>query len=96
MILVTGGAGYIGSHACLALLTAGEGVVAFDNFSNSSPEALKRVQKICGKAVAIVEGDIRDQTALEKVLTQYRCSCRDAFCRAEVGPRFSRAATRIL
>ena len=74
MILVTGGAGYIGSHACLALLTAGEGVVAFDNFSNSSPEALKRVQKICGKAVAIVEGDIRDQTALEKVLTQYRCS----------------------
>ena len=74
MILVTGGAGYIGSHACLALLTAGEGVVAFDNFSNSSPEALKRVQTICGKAVAIVEGDIRDQTALEKVLIQYRCS----------------------
>jgi UDP-glucose 4-epimerase len=74
MILVTGGAGYIGSHACVALLTAGEDVVAFDNFSNSSPEALKRVQKICGKPVAIVEGDIRDQTALEKVLTQYRCS----------------------
>ena len=65
MILVTGGAGYIGSHACVALLTAGEQVVVFDNFCNSSPEALEQGATNCGKPLAVVEGDIRDQAALE-------------------------------
>jgi UDP-glucose 4-epimerase len=74
MILVTGGAGYIGSHTCVALLAAGEDVVVFDNFSNSSPVAIERVKQISGKSVAVVESDIRDQAALEKVLTQYGCS----------------------
>ncbi|MFB9268750.1 UDP-glucose 4-epimerase GalE [Bradyrhizobium erythrophlei] len=74
MILVTGGAGYIGSHACVALLSAGEDVVVFDNFSNSSPIALERVQKICGKPLAVVEGDVRDQAALETTLAQYGCT----------------------
>ena len=74
MILVTGGAGYIGSHACVALLSAGEAVVVFDNFCNSSPHALERVQKICGKLLVVVKGDVRDQDALEKVLVQYRCT----------------------
>jgi UDP-glucose 4-epimerase len=74
MILVTGGAGYIGSHTCVALLAAGEEVVVFDNFSNSSPVALERVQQISGKSLAVVEGDIRDQAALEKVLTRYGCT----------------------
>jgi UDP-glucose 4-epimerase len=74
MILVTGGAGYIGSHTCVALLAAGEDVVVFDNFSNSSPVAIERVKQISGKSVAVVEGDIRDQAALEKVLTQYGCT----------------------
>nr|WP_210164744.1 UDP-glucose 4-epimerase GalE [Bradyrhizobium elkanii] len=74
MILVTGGAGYIGSHACVALLAAGEDVVVFDNFSNSSPIALQRVQQICGKALIGVEGDIRDERAIEQVLTQYNCT----------------------
>jgi UDP-glucose 4-epimerase len=74
MILVTGGAGYIGSHACVALLTAGENVVVFDNFSNSSPIALQRVQQICGKSLIAVEGDIRDERAIEQVLTQYNCT----------------------
>jgi UDP-glucose 4-epimerase len=74
MILVTGGAGYIGSHACVALLLADEQVVVFDNFSNSSAQALERVQQICGKSPAVVEGDIRDQAALEKALTQYGCT----------------------
>jgi UDP-glucose 4-epimerase len=73
MILVTGGAGYIGSHTCVALLAAGEDVVVFDNFSNSSPVALERIQEISGRSVAVVRGDIRDQAALEKVLTQYAC-----------------------
>jgi UDP-glucose 4-epimerase len=74
MILVTGGAGYIGSHTCVALMAAGEDVVVFDNFSNSSPVAIERVKQISGKSVAVVEGDIRDQAALEKVLTQYGCT----------------------
>ena len=74
MILVTGGAGYIGSHACVALLSAGEDVVVFDNFSNSSPKALERVQAICGKPLSVVEGDVRDQGALEKALAQHGCT----------------------
>ena len=74
MILVTGGAGYIGSHTCVALLSAGEQVVVFDNFCNSNPKALDRVEKICDKSlVAVVEGDVRDQAALERVLAGYGC-----------------------
>jgi UDP-glucose 4-epimerase len=74
MILVTGGAGYIGSHACVELLNAGEQVVVFDNFCNSNPASLERVQKICGKSLTVVEGDIRDQAALERVLTEFGCT----------------------
>lgn len=74
MILVTGGAGYIGSHACVELLNAGEQVVVFDNFCNSSPASLDRVQRICEKPLAIVKGDIRDQAALEDALIEYGCT----------------------
>ena len=63
-IFVTGGAGYIGSHTCLELLKAGHEVVVFDNLSNSSPEALKRVEQITGRKLNFVEGDIRDQDAV--------------------------------
>lgn len=72
-ILVTGGAGYIGSHTCVELLNAGHGVVVYDNFSNSHPEALRRVEQITGKAVTLVRGDIRDQGALEATLRQHGC-----------------------
>jgi UDP-glucose 4-epimerase len=68
MILVTGGAGYIGSHVCVELLQAGQAVTVFDNFSNSNPESLARVERITGKAPALVRGDIRDRTALEQAL----------------------------
>ena len=74
MILVTGGAGYIGSHACVELLNAGEQVIVFDNFYNSNPLSLERVQTICGKSLIVIEGDIRDQAALEDVLTQFGCT----------------------
>ncbi len=74
MILVTGGAGYIGSHACVALLSAGEDVVIFDNFCNSNRKLPSRIERICGKAPAVVEGDIRDQAAIESALREYRCS----------------------
>ena len=59
-VLLTGGAGYIGSHTALELLNAGYQVLSFDNFSNSSDEALKRVQQLTGKPVVSIEGDIRD------------------------------------
>ncbi|MCG2577105.1 UDP-glucose 4-epimerase GalE [Dechloromonas sp. XY25] len=74
MILVTGGAGYIGSHTCVELLNAGHEVVVFDNFSNSHPEALKRVQTITGKTLQLVKGDIRDQEALEDTIRSFGCS----------------------
>jgi len=72
-ILVTGGAGYIGSHTCVELLKAGHQVVVFDNFCNSFPESVRRVEKITGKTLALVEGDIRDREALEKALRSYEC-----------------------
>lgn len=74
MILVTGGAGYIGSHTCVELLNAGQEVVVFDNFSNSHPESLKRVETITGRKIQLVEGDIRDQAALEEALRRFGCS----------------------
>ena len=63
MIFVTGGAGYIGSHTCVELLDAGCDVTVFDNFSNSHPEALARVERITGKKLRLVRGDIRDRAS---------------------------------
>ncbi|MDO9164774.1 MAG: UDP-glucose 4-epimerase GalE [Rhodoferax sp.] len=68
MIFVTGGAGYIGSHTCVELLNAGHDVTVFDNFCNSQPEALARVQRITGKKPTLVQGDIRDSAALVAAL----------------------------
>lgn len=70
MILVTGGAGYIGSHTCVELLQAGYGITVFDNFSNSHPESLERVQRITGKPLRLIQGDIRDRTALVTALRE--------------------------
>jgi UDP-glucose 4-epimerase len=70
MILVTGGAGYIGSHTCVELLNAGHEVTVFDNFCNSQPEALARVERITGKKPMILRGDIRDRAALVAALRQ--------------------------
>ena len=70
MILVTGGAGYIGSHTCVELLNAGSAVTVFDNFSNSHPEALARVQRITGKSLRLIRGDIRDRAALVAALRE--------------------------
>lgn len=70
MIFVTGGAGYIGSHTCVELLNAGFDVTVFDNFCNSSPEALSRVQKITGRKLEFIKGDCRDRAALVAALQQ--------------------------
>ena len=69
-ILVTGGAGYIGSHTCVELLKAGYAVTVFDNFCNSHPESLARIERITGKAPGLVRGDVRDRTALVAALRE--------------------------
>ena len=71
-ILVTGGAGYIGSHTCIELLNSAHEVVVLDNLSNSSEESLKRVQELTGKALVFVEGDIRDGHTLDQIFTQHQ------------------------
>ena len=71
MILITGGAGYIGSHTCVELLSAGQEVVVVDNLSNSRIEALQRVEKITGKPVPLVIADLNDRDALRKVFQTY-------------------------
>jgi len=68
VILVTGGAGYIGSHTCVELLQAGLDITVFDNFSNSHPEVLERVQRITGKSLCSIRGDIRDRAMLVTAL----------------------------
>ena len=65
-ILVTGGAGYIGSHTCVELLEAGHEVVVFDNLSNSSEESLARVQALTGKSLKFIQGDIRNTQQLDQ------------------------------
>ena len=70
MIFITGGAGYIGSHTCVELLDAGCDITVFDNFSNSHPEALARVERITGKRLCQVRGDIRDRAALVMALRE--------------------------
>ncbi|MDY6023748.1 MAG: UDP-glucose 4-epimerase GalE [Candidatus Borkfalkiaceae bacterium] len=69
-VLVTGGAGYIGSHTMVELLNAGHGIVCLDNLVNSKYEAVKRVESITGKKVKFYEGDVRDDAMLDKVFTE--------------------------
>ena len=68
MILVTGGAGYIGSHCCVELLNAGYEITVLDNFCNSQRESLQRVQRIAGRSLELVDADIRDRSALTGAL----------------------------
>lgn len=74
-VLVTGGAGYIGSHTCLELLNAGFGVVVIDNLCNSSEKSLDRVQALTGKALKFYRGDLRDEGLLTKIFRENEISC---------------------
>lgn len=69
-ILVTGGAGYIGTHTDVELLNKGYDVVCVDNYSNSSPKALDRVEEITGKTVKRYEGDVRDEALMDRIFTE--------------------------
>ena len=70
-ILVTGGAGYIGSHTCVQLLQAGYELVVLDNLCNSSSESLRRVGQITGRSLHFIEGDIRDREGLDRLFEQH-------------------------
>ena len=74
-ILVTGGAGYIGSHTCVELLQSGYEVVVIDNLCNSNAESLKRVETITGKNVTFYEGDVRDEALLKKIFSENQIAC---------------------
>ena len=74
-ILVTGGTGYIGSHTAVELINAGHDVVIVDNFSNSKPEAAKRIEKITGAKIRLYEADLRDRGALERIFAENAFDC---------------------
>ena len=73
-ILVTGGAGYIGSHTCVELLESGYGVVIIDNLCNSNPKSMERVEELTGKKVKFYEGDVRDEALLRKIFAENEIS----------------------
>jgi len=72
MVLVTGGAGYIGSHTCAALADAGQSFVILDNFSNAQHSVLQRLERLVGAKVALVEGDVADVEFVGRVLRDYQ------------------------
>ncbi len=69
-ILVTGGAGYIGSHTCIELINSGHSVIILDNYSNSTPEVIKRIEKISHTHIKTYSGDIRDRNLLENIFSE--------------------------
>jgi len=74
-VLVTGGAGYIGSHTCVELIEKGHTPIVIDNLCNSNPESLKRVEKITGKPVVFYEGDVRDEAVLDSIFSKHAIDC---------------------
>ena len=74
-VLVTGGAGYIGSHTCLELLESGYRVVVIDNLCNSNPKSLNRVEKLTGKKLKFYPGDVRDEALLTKIFQENEIGC---------------------
>ena len=69
-VLLAGGAGYIGSHTCVELIEAGHSVVVADNYSNSCPEAVARVEELTGTAVTTYEADFRDAEAVAQIFSE--------------------------
>ena len=78
-VLVTGGAGYIGSHTCVELLARGHNVVVIDNLVNSSAKAIERVEQIAGRDVAFYENDVRDRAALDRIFEKHDIFCAIGF-----------------
>lgn len=94
-ILVTGGAGFIGTHTCIALLQAGYSVVILDNLCNAKQESLLHLQEITGKSIPFYHMDIRNADGLRQIF-QTHLFCRAALRRTESSWRIGTAATAIL
>ncbi|MBQ4326587.1 MAG: SDR family NAD(P)-dependent oxidoreductase, partial [Mailhella sp.] len=75
LVLLAGGAGYIGSHTAVQLLEAGHDVVIVDNYSNSSPEAVKRIAEITGRPVRAYEADVKDRDAVSRIMQENSIDC---------------------
>ena len=73
-ILVTGAAGFIGSHTCVELINSGYDIVGIDNFINSKPVVLENIEKITGKRIAFYEGDVCDEVLLRKIMNEHKIS----------------------
>ena len=71
-ILITGGGGYIGSHTAVELINAGHTVIILDNYENSSPKVLQRIQEITGVAPVFYQGDIRDRSILQRIFAEHQ------------------------
>ena len=71
-VLVTGGAGFIGSHACLELLNANFDVIVLDNFYNSKAKSIQRIKKVTGKSIVLIEGDVKDKKTLTKLFSNHQ------------------------
>jgi len=71
-ILVTGGAGYIGSHTVVQLLESGNEVVVLDNLCNSKAQVIERITRITGKPPTFIEGDVRDRALLDRIFASHR------------------------
>ena len=70
-LLVTGGAGYVGSHTCVELIQAGHELVVIDNLSNSSKDSLAAVERLVGKEIELIVGDIRNKKDIRKIFNKY-------------------------
>ena len=75
VVLLAGGAGYIGSHTAVELLNAGHDVVIVDDYSNSCPESIKRVEEITGKSIVSYEADVKDKEAMTKIFADNKIDC---------------------
>ena len=95
-VLVTGGAGYIGSHTLVCLLNLGYEVVVYDNLVNSSIKALRRVEEISGKQLEFVEGDVTDSRALDNLFAKYSIDAVYPFCSVKSSGGVLSAAFAIL
>lgn len=74
-ILLTGGAGFIGSHTCVELINAGHDPVIVDNYSNSSPESVRRIEQIVGRSVPSYEADVSDSSAMNRIFDEHSFDC---------------------
>ena len=96
MILVTGGAGYIGSHTCVQLMDAGYEVLIVDNFVNSKPEVLYNLEQITGKRPYFVKADICDEAAMEEIFSTLLRTVSSDIPRIESSGRICKKTVGIL